>query len=46
METIRPMSDDRFTTIDGVGKAKLEKIIGHFIKQFQKTKLKKNLKRS
>jgi hypothetical protein len=21
---IRPMSDDRFTTIDGVGKAKLE----------------------
>jgi ATP-dependent DNA helicase RecQ len=25
METIRPMSDDRFTTIDGVGKAKLEK---------------------
>jgi ATP-dependent DNA helicase RecQ len=25
METIRPMSDDEFTTIDGVGKAKLEK---------------------
>jgi hypothetical protein len=24
METIRPMSDDEFTTIDGVGKAKLE----------------------
>jgi ATP-dependent DNA helicase RecQ len=47
METIRPMSDDEFTTIDGVGKAK-EKYGDAFIKAiitFQKTKL-KNLKRS
>jgi ATP-dependent DNA helicase RecQ len=33
METIRPMSDDEFTTIDGVGKAKLEKYGDAFIKQ-------------
>jgi ATP-dependent DNA helicase RecQ len=46
METIRPMSDDEFTTIDGVGKAKLENMDA-FIKAiitFQKTKL-KNLKK-
>jgi ATP-dependent DNA helicase RecQ len=48
METIRPMSDDEFTTIDGVGKAKLENMEMPFIKAiitFQKTKL-KNLKSS
>jgi ATP-dependent DNA helicase RecQ len=41
------MSDDEFTTIDGVGKAKLEKYGDAFIKAiitFQKTKL-KNLKK-
>jgi ATP-dependent DNA helicase RecQ len=46
METIRPMSDDEFTTIDGVGKAKLENIDA-FIKAiitFQKKT--ENLKRS
>lgn len=41
METIRPMSDDEFITIDGVGKAKLEKYGDAFIKaiiEFQKNK--------
>ncbi|NGY38924.1 DNA helicase RecQ [Flavobacterium sp. XN-5] len=41
METIRPMSDDEFITIDGVGKAKLEKYGDTFIKAiiaFQKNK--------
>jgi ATP-dependent DNA helicase RecQ len=32
MEIIRPMSDDEFITIDGVGKAKLEKYGDAFIK--------------
>lgn len=32
METIRPMSDDEFITIDGVGKVKLEKYGDAFIK--------------
>lgn len=32
METVRPMSDDEFITIDGVGKAKLEKYGDAFIK--------------
>ncbi|WP_339920236.1 DNA helicase RecQ [uncultured Flavobacterium sp.] len=42
METIRPMSDDEFITIDGVGKAKLEKYGEAFIKaiiEFQKNKV-------
>ncbi|CAM3029605.1 DNA helicase RecQ [Flavobacterium frigoris] len=42
METIRPMSDDEFITIDGVGKAKLEKYGDAFIKAiiaFQKNKV-------
>jgi ATP-dependent DNA helicase RecQ len=42
METIRPMSDDEFITIDGVGKAKLEKYGDAFIKaiiEFQKNKV-------
>ncbi|MEZ7505582.1 DNA helicase RecQ [Flavobacterium sp. Arc2] len=42
METIRPMSDDEFITIDGVGKAKLEKYGDVFIKAiiaFQKNKV-------
>jgi ATP-dependent DNA helicase RecQ len=44
METIRPMSDDEFITIDGVGKAKLEKYGDAFIKAiiaFQKNKVAK-----
>jgi ATP-dependent DNA helicase RecQ len=47
METIRPMSDDEFTTIDGVGKAKLEKWRCLYKSNYNisKTKL-KNLKRS
>ncbi len=42
METIRPMSDSEFMTIDGVGKAKLEKYGDAFIKaiiEFQKDKI-------
>jgi ATP-dependent DNA helicase RecQ len=41
METNRPMSDEEFITIDGVGKAKLEKYGDAFIKaiiDFQKNK--------
>ncbi|MGO4821663.1 MULTISPECIES: DNA helicase RecQ [unclassified Flavobacterium] len=41
METLRPMSDDEFIAIDGVGKAKLEKYGDAFIKaiiDFQKNK--------
>jgi len=41
METQRPMSDEEFITIDGVGKAKLEKYGDAFIKaiiEFQKNK--------
>jgi ATP-dependent DNA helicase RecQ len=48
METIRPMSDDEFTTIDGVGKAKLEKYGDAFIKAiitFQKNKTEKPKKK-
>jgi ATP-dependent DNA helicase RecQ len=44
METIRPMSDDEFITIDGVGKAKQEKYGDAFIKAiiaFQKNKVAK-----
>jgi ATP-dependent DNA helicase RecQ len=47
METIRPMSDAEFITIDGVGKAKLEKYGDAFIKAiitFQKKKM-KNLRK-
>jgi ATP-dependent DNA helicase RecQ len=42
METQRPMSDDEFLAIDGVGKAKLEKYGDFFIKaiiEFQKNKV-------
>ncbi|TRX30850.1 DNA helicase RecQ [Flavobacterium sp. ZT3R18] len=42
METQRPMSDDEFLAIDGVGKAKLEKYGDSFIKaiiDFQKNKV-------
>jgi ATP-dependent DNA helicase RecQ len=42
MEKIRPMSDDEFITIDGVGKVKLEKYGDAFIKAiiaFQKNKI-------
>jgi ATP-dependent DNA helicase RecQ len=42
MEIIRPMSDDEFITIDGVGKTKLEKYGDQFIKAiigFQKEKI-------
>ncbi len=41
METIRPMSDEEFISIDGVGKTKLEKYGNAFIKaiiEFQKNK--------
>lgn len=41
METIRPMSDEEFISIDGVGKTKLEKYGDAFIKaiiEFQKSK--------
>lgn len=41
METLRPMSDDEFLAIDGVGKAKLEKYGSEFINaiiDFQKNK--------
>lgn len=41
LETERPMSDEEFLNIDGVGKAKLEKYGDAFIKtiiQFQKNK--------
>jgi ATP-dependent DNA helicase RecQ len=47
METIRPMSDEEFITIDGVGKAKLEKYGDAFIKaiiSFQKNKTAKSKK--
>lgn len=41
METLRPMSDEEFLAIDGVGKAKLEKYGSEFINaiiEFQKSK--------
>lgn len=41
METLRPMSDEEFLAIDGVGKAKLEKYGSEFINaiiEFQKNK--------
>ncbi len=47
MENIRPMSDEEFITIDGVGKAKLEKYGDVFIKTiiaFQKNKSTKTKK--
>jgi ATP-dependent DNA helicase RecQ len=47
METIRPMSDEEFISIDGVGKTKLEKYGDAFIKaiiEFQKNKPLKNKK--
>jgi ATP-dependent DNA helicase RecQ len=47
MEIIRPMSDEEFITIDGVGKAKLEKYGDAFIKaiiSFQKNKTSKSKK--
>jgi ATP-dependent DNA helicase RecQ len=48
METIRPMSDDEFITIDGVGKAKLENMGTPYksIITFQKNKTVKPKKRS
>ncbi|WP_016989565.1 DNA helicase RecQ [Flavobacterium sp. ACAM 123] len=44
METIRPMSDAEFITIDGVGKAKLEKYGDAFIKAIITFTKKKNEK--
>jgi ATP-dependent DNA helicase RecQ len=44
METIRPMSDAEFITIDGVGKAKLEKYGDAFIKAIITFQKKKNEK--
>ncbi|WP_173836217.1 DNA helicase RecQ [Flavobacterium sp. 14A] len=49
METIRPMSDEEFITIDGVGKVKLEKYGDAFIKciiNFHKEKATKSKKAS
>jgi ATP-dependent DNA helicase RecQ len=48
METKRPMSDQEFIAIDGVGKAKLEKYGDSFIKAitaFQKNKVSKPKKK-
>jgi ATP-dependent DNA helicase RecQ len=49
METLRPMSDEEFLAIDGVGKTKLEKYGSEFIKaiiEFQKSKKTKTKKES
>ena len=49
METLRPMSDEEFLAIDGVGKTKLEKYGSEFINaiiEFQKSKKTKTKKES